>query len=203
LYYESKKSIQQVILKDWTIFLDRDGVINKRLPGEYVRTLAQFEFLPEVLTTIQRLSKIFARIIIVTNQQGIGKGLMTEEDLQVIHTYLMATIRREGGVVDAIYVAPDLAESQSQNRKPNIGMALQAKSDFPEIVFKKSIMVGDSLSDLQFGRKAGMTTVFLSSADKKTDLADFYISQLSDLLLSDMLTKASGRFPDTEAGLKL
>jgi D-glycero-D-manno-heptose 1,7-bisphosphate phosphatase/D-glycero-alpha-D-manno-heptose 1-phosphate guanylyltransferase len=116
---------------------------------------------------------------------------MTEEDLLVIHTHLLATVNEMGGLVDAIYFAPDLAGSQSQNRKPNIGMALQAKKDFPEIAFDKSIMVGDSLSDLQFGRNAGMMTVFLSSADIKTDLADFYISQLADLLSGDLLTEAN------------
>ena len=185
--------------KDWTIFLDRDGVINKRLPDEYVRTLAQFEILPDVLNTIQTLANIVGRIIIVTNQQGIGKGLMTEEDLQIIHTHLLAAVNEMGGSVDAIYVAPDLAGSPSQNRKPDIGMALQAQNDFPEIVFDKSIMVGDSLSDLEFGRKAGMITVFLSATDRKTDLADFNISQLSDLLLKNILARASSRFPDNEA----
>ena len=71
--------------ENWTLFLDRDGVINRRLPGAYVQHWDQFEFLPGVLPALSILANYFAHLIIVTNQQGIGKGLMTESDLQKIH----------------------------------------------------------------------------------------------------------------------
>lgn len=72
----------------WTLFLDRDGVINERLMGAYVRSIDEFKFLQEIPETIAQLSTIFGRVIVVTNQQGIGKGLMTERNLEEVHAYI-------------------------------------------------------------------------------------------------------------------
>ena len=168
-----------------SLFLDRDGVINRQIIGGYVTKLEEFEFLPNVLEALVLLAKKFDRIIIVTNQQGIGKGIFSEADLEKIHQYMLAKITNAGGRIDKIYVSPHLESENSPNRKPNIGMALQAKRDFPEIDFSRSIMAGDSLIDMQFGKNAGMKTIFLSKsislpkeisifADEIfTDLADF------------------------------
>ena len=165
----------------WTLFLDRDGVINKRIVDGYVKSPGEFEFLPGVLDAMHRLSKVFNRIIIVTNQQGIGKGLMSEEELEVIHQYLTDTVHKEGGKIDAIYHAPGLAEEKSAMRKPGIGMALQAKKDFPEIDFKNSIMLGDSAVDMEFGRRAGMVTVMVGiREDTKGHMGDFTFNSLRD-----------------------
>ena len=149
----------------WTLFLDRDGVINKKLDNDYVKSLSEFKWLPDVPEAIVGLSKIFGKICIVTNQQGIGKGLMTTKQLDEIHHFLSNEIKRNGGNINAIYHAPQLAQENSEMRKPNIGMARQAKNDFPDIDFHKSIMVGDSLSDIEFGRRAGMTPILISDED--------------------------------------
>ena len=133
-----------------TLFLDRDGVINKRLVGDYVKKWNDFEFLPGVLDAFATFSSYFDKIFIVTNQQGIGKGLMTEADLQQIHHQMIFEIEKAGGRIDGIYFCPDLKDSHSFMRKPNIGMALKAKKDFPMINFKNSVMVGDSVSDMLF-----------------------------------------------------
>ena len=165
----------------WTLFLDRDGVINKRIADGYVKSPEEFEFLPGVLDAMHRLSKIFNRIIIVTNQQGIGKGLMSEEDLEVIHRHLRDTVHKEGGKIDAVYHAPCLAEEKSEMRKPGIGMALRAKKDFPEIDFKNSIMLGDSAADMEFGRRAGMVTVMVGTwEDIKNHMEDLTFNSLRD-----------------------
>ncbi len=86
--------------ESWTLFLDRDGVINRRLMGDYVKSLDEFEILPGVLGAIKNFSKKFGRIVIVTNQQGIGKGLMTNEDLNAVHQYLHAKEVRASAWVD-------------------------------------------------------------------------------------------------------
>ena len=138
-----------------TLFLDRDGVINRHRPGDYVRSWEEFEFLPNILTTLAEWSKSFRYIIIVTNQRGVGRGLMSEENLLDIHQRMICEIKKHNGRIDKIYYCTDLNDA-SPNRKPNIGMALQAKKDFPNIDFSKSIMVGDSNSDMEFGRRAGM-----------------------------------------------
>lgn len=147
--------------KTWTLFLDRDGVINKLLPNDYVKTWEQFEFLPGVKEAIPTLNKIFGRIIIVTNQQGIGKELYSISDLEGIHLSFILEIILAGGQIDRIYFAPQLESENNELRKPNIGMANLAKKDFPDINFSKSIILGDSFTDMQFGRTAGMITALI------------------------------------------
>jgi len=151
------------INKSWTLFLDRDGVINKRLAGDYIKTWEQFEFLPGVLDAIKIFSVIFGRIVMVSNQQGIGKNLMSEKNLDEIHEKMTGVINAEGGRIDKIYYSPHLKKEGSFLRKPNVGMALKARKDFPDIRMKKSIMAGDSVSDMVFGRRSDMTTVFIST----------------------------------------
>ncbi|MCX8080542.1 MAG: HAD family hydrolase [Bacteroidia bacterium] len=167
--------------KTWTLFLDRDGVINKRLPGNYVKHVREFVFLDGVLEAIPKLNQIFGRLILVTNQQGIGKGLMTEHDLKMVHDYMLEKIREHGGKLDAVYFSPYRAEENHMMRKPNTGMAMKAKEDFPEIDFAKSVMVGDSLSDVEFGKRCGMKTVFVvrENTIEKND-ADLVLSGLKD-----------------------
>jgi histidinol-phosphate phosphatase family protein len=162
------------ITKDWTLFLDRDGVINRKLDNDYVKTIREFDFLPKVKQSISEFKKIFKRIVIVTNQQGVGKGLMTENDLEKVHTHMLSRLHQEQILVDKVYFCPDLAAQNSINRKPNIGMALQAQKDFPEINFAKSVMIGDSLSDMEFGRNAGMTTIFITPSRRRMSAAVDY-----------------------------
>lgn len=167
-----------VIDSDWTLFLDRDGVINKKLEGRYVTSPEELSIFPEALEAIANFSLLFGRIIIVTNQQGIGKELMTHDDLATIHNHLMEQIQYFGGRIDEIYYCPDLEYEDSLNRKPNPGMGFQAKKDFPEINFKKSIMVGDSVSDIQFGKTLQMTTVRINNSPDP--LSDFTHPSLKD-----------------------
>ncbi len=166
------------INKSWSLFLDRDGVINKRLEGDYVKTLDEFEFIDGVPEALKILSDVFNKIIVVTNQQGIGKGLYTENDLSIIHHYLTDEIEKHEGRIDKVYFSPHLASANHHSRKPGIGMAQEAKNDFPEIDFSKSIIVGDSLSDMQFGKSAGMQTVFISEEKINDKNIDFCFPSL-------------------------
>lgn len=149
--------------KSWTLFLDRDGVINKKIDNDYVRNLEQFEWQPGAIQAIVKLSAIFGKIIVVTNQQGVGKGLMTQEAVESIHDHLVQVIQKQGGKIDRVYFSPHLKSENSHFRKPEIGMALQAKSDFPDLDLRHAVMVGDSVSDMEFGRKAGMKNVFITN----------------------------------------
>ncbi|HTL83119.1 MAG TPA: HAD family hydrolase [Bacteroidia bacterium] len=168
--------------KSWTLFLDRDGVINKRFPGDYVKRVDEFEFLPGVLDTIVELSVLFGRLIVVTNQQGIGKGLYTHDDLLKIHDHMTEEVEKAGGKIDAVFYAPQLKEENSPMRKPGIGMALQAKKIFPEIEFSKSIMIGDSPGDMEFGKRAGMKTVFVGKKEDAGVAVDAAIDALEKFL---------------------
>jgi len=163
---------------EWTLFLDRDGVLNKKLEGRYVTCPEELSLLPGAGEAVAQFSSLFNRIIIVTNQQGIGKDLMTHEDLSKVHTSLLEQLNYYGGRIDEIYYCPDLAYEDSPNRKPNPGMGFQAKKDFPEINFRKSIMIGDSESDIQFGNTLRMVTVRISNV--KDQHADFTHPSLRD-----------------------
>lgn len=156
----------------WTLFLDRDGVINKRLMGDYVKHTKEFELLPGVGEALSLASSVFGRIVVVTNQQGIGKGLMTDRNLSEVHAYCSELITGLGGRIDKYYFAPELAGSGGKMRKPESGMALAAKAEFPEIDFSRSLMIGDSDSDIAFGKKLGMKTVFIA-LEGKHPAADF------------------------------
>ena len=157
--------------KTWTLFLDRDGVINKRLVDDYVKSIQEFEFLTGVPQAIKVLSDIFAHVFVVTNQQGIAKGLMNEGDLLKVHEHLLGQTMKAGGRIDNVYYCPDLDGTGSKNRKPEIGMAIKAREDFPEVDFSKSIMIGDSISDMEFGKNAGMKTIFISEKHTDYDLS--------------------------------
>lgn len=164
--------------KSWTLFLDRDGVINKKLDNDYVKHWIEFEFIENVTKAMSLVSSKFGKIVVVTNQQGIGKGLYRHEDLELIHKNMIYEINYLGGRIDKVYYSPNLEKENHPSRKPNIGMALQAQKDFPEIDFIKSIIVGDSISDMQFGKSAGMKTVFISPQTQSNSIIDYSFESL-------------------------
>lgn len=149
----------------WTLFLDRDGVINEKLDNDYVKHIDEFTFLPRVLEAMELLSRCFGTIVVVTNQQGIGKGLMYEEDLLGIHQYMLSEVFNHGGRIDGVFYCPHLAENDPPCRKPNTGMAFEARERFPKIDFKRSVMIGDSASDMEFGDRLGMNCIRIGHMD--------------------------------------
>ncbi|MBR3829314.1 MAG: HAD family hydrolase [Bacteroidales bacterium] len=150
------------------LFLDRDGVINQRIVDGYVTRPDDFLFIDGVLEAMAIFARHFDRIFVVTNQQGIGKGLMTEADLQAVHSYMLQQVQDAGGRIDRIYHCPTLKSEHSFMRKPSIGMALRARRDYSDVVLHRSVMVGDMESDMLFGRRARMQTVLV---DDQTNLA--------------------------------
>ncbi|MBQ6761947.1 MAG: HAD-IIIA family hydrolase [Bacteroidales bacterium] len=146
-----------------TLFLDRDGVINRWLPGDYVKSWADFTFLPGILECLAKWSLKFRRIILVSNQRGVGKGKMTPEDLEAVHGRMLEEIRKAGGRIDAIYTCTELADGHPM-RKPQTGMFLQACRDFPDINPGRSLMLGDSEYDRAFAANCGMDFVLMETA---------------------------------------
>lgn len=172
----------------WTLFLDRDGVINVRLMDDYVKHAGEFKLLPGVAKAIAKANRLFSHVFVVTNQQGIGKGIMTERNLFEVHRYCSELLEDENARIDRYYFAPNLASDHSPLRKPNSGMALLVKEEYPSVDFQKSIMVGDSDSDIEFGRKLGMKTVFIdhaggkehATADLTCDSLESFINLMTD-----------------------
>ncbi|MDP4281437.1 MAG: HAD-IIIA family hydrolase [Bacteroidota bacterium] len=170
----------------WTLFLDRDGVINRRIVGSYVTKWSHFEFLPGVLDAFRILAGIFPRIFVVSNQQGVGKGIMTDEEVAEIHRKMVDEIAQSGGRIDRVYYCPNLESDHSKMRKPASGMALLAQHDFPEVDFQLSLMAGDSISDMEFGKRLKMITVSISPF---SDIV-FHYKGLIDRVYPDLLTFA-------------
>lgn len=168
----------------WTLFLDRDGVINKKLENDYVKHWIEFEFIEGSIDALKFLKGLFGIIVVVTNQQGIGKRLYRTEDLELIHKNMIYEIDFYGGRIDKVYFSPYLKEENHPTRKPGIGMALQAKEDFPQIDFSKSLMIGDSMSDMEFGRRAGMKTVYISENVCKDVMIDFNFVSLNEFVIT-------------------
>lgn len=158
-YYRAQEEFKNLFPQDEFLFLDRDGILNKHLPGDYVRNWNMWEWLPCVLDAMPVLAKHYKRIFIVSNQQGVGKGLMTQADLDDVHRHMLSDIEKAGGRIDKVYVCTDLESAHSPNRKPEIGMALQAQHDFPDVDFHRSVMVGDSKSDELFAQRSHMRFV--------------------------------------------
>ncbi|MBR1769891.1 MAG: HAD-IIIA family hydrolase [Bacteroidales bacterium] len=175
------------------LFLDRDGVINERIIGGYILRYEDFRFKEGVLEALKYFSHRFERIFIVTNQQCIGKKLISEEDFLSLNAQMLRDISLNGGRIDRVYYCPFLKSENSPLRKPATGMGLKAKEDFPEIDFALSLMAGDSESDMRFGKGLGMKTAFIDNRTGEPldgSLADMKLSSLMDL--ADVLKKESG-----------
>ena len=122
----------KAIDNSWTLFLDRDGVINEDKVGSYIFNPDEFIFMQGAPAFFKKLTEIFGHIIVVTNQRGVGRGLMSEDDLTAIHKKMISAVKAVGGKIDGIYFSPAL-ENSDPNRKPNPGMAFRAKLDFPSL----------------------------------------------------------------------
>lgn len=169
-YNRAQKELQlppldlDLIDHSWTLFVDRDGVINQEKKDEYVHNWKEFKFYDGVKEAFQIFGKKFGKVIIISNQRGVGRKLMTEDDLRDIHKNMQAAIEAAGGRIDKIYycTSPD---SKNICRKPNPGMAFLAKKDIPGIDFARSIMIGNKPTDMLFGRYAGIHTVFVRTTN--------------------------------------
>ncbi len=166
--------------KDWSLFLDRDGVINVRLIDEYVRHPDEFLLTFGTESAVRTFRAIFKYILVFTNQQGVAKGVMTMSDLEAVHAKMNKQL---AGQIDRIYACVHHRDEHCSCRKPNTKMLEMAKSEFPDIDFKKSLMVGDSRSDMIFGKRVGCVTVMVcATGQDPAPEADYVVASLSELV---------------------
>ena len=171
-----------------TVFLDRDGVLNEKLPeGQYVTSWADFHLLPGVTQAIAQLNQAQLRVIVVSNQRGIALGLYSSADVLSIDANLRLVLQEAGAHIDGFYFCPH-DKQQCNCRKPLPGLFEQAVAQFPSITAETSVIVGDSLSDIEFGRRLGMLTIFIegdptrqkAGADAAAELADLRFPSLAE-----------------------
>jgi len=156
------------------VFLDRDGVINKKIENGYVKSISDFKILEGVKETLQELKNLGYLLIVITNQQGVGKDLMSENDLEKIHEHML----KELPEIDDIFYCPHL-DGTCNCRKPKNGMLLGAKEKW-NINLNNSWMIGDSESDIICGKSVGCKTVFICNTPNK--VSDFTSKNLYECL---------------------
>ena len=157
------------------VFLDRDGVINRRRP-DHVKAWEEFEFLPGVLAALASLRSMNTPVVVVTNQGAVGRGLLSAEALGRIHTRMLQAIRAAGGHVEAIYACLHAPAEACRCRKPAPTLLQRASLELG-ITLPASIMVGDSRSDVEAARAAGCRPVLISDSE----LADPDVLAVKDL----------------------
>jgi len=144
------------------VFLDRDGVINRKAPeGQYVTCWEDFHLLPEVIEGIAELNRAGLCVIVVTNQRCVAKGLLTEAELKKLHQRMSDHLAQAGAIIDAIYYCPHELEPPCRCRKPAPGMLLEAAHS-RGLNLEASWMIGDSDIDIVAGKNAGCRTARLS-----------------------------------------
>lgn len=169
-----------------TVFVDRDGVLNRKaLPGQYVASVSEFQVLEGVPEAIGKLNRAGIRVIVVSNQRGIARGVLTEENLRGIHAELKRVLGERGAHLDGIYYCPHDGKNCTC-RKPLRGMYDQAVADFPGIEPATSVMIGDSLGDIQFGRNVGMSTIFIEGDVRTQDPGAAEARALADIAFADL-----------------
>lgn len=179
------------LMKNKAFFFDRDGIINHRLIDNYVIDYKNFIFFSDFFRIFKLIKSHNYLAIIITNQQGIGKGLMTENDLINIHSQMQSELFSfTNHQFDDIYYCPDLDTLNSFRRKPNPGMIFEAIEKW-NIDESESFMIGDSISDVIAGKKAELKTILMDSKIEINDYSDYIVNNHSELysLLYTLLNK--------------
>ena len=149
------------------IFLDRDGTLNP--DSGYINNILDYNFYDFTLPALKMMSKNDNRFCIVTNQSGVSRGLIPINNLNTINKFIREKFKENNIALLDIYMCFDLPGSASNNRKPGSGMFLKAKKDY-NLKLSKCLMVGDSISDMEAGKKLGMETMLVLTGEGKKTL---------------------------------
>jgi len=172
------------------VFLDRDGVINRKPPeDQYIARWDDFHILPGVEAAIACLNRTGRRVVVVSNQRGIALGKYTAADVDALHATLRQHLQSHGAHIDAFYFCPH-DKNECDCRKPRPGLFLQAFLDFPGASAANSLLIGDSLSDIEAARNLGMRSVFIEGdpatrkpgGEKAAALADAAVDTLTEAI---------------------
>ena len=168
------------------VFLDRDGVINRKAPdGAYVSSPGDFHLLPGAESAIAALNRCGRRVIVISNQRGVALGRYTRADVDALHAWLQELLSAHAAHIDGFYYCPH-DKDECDCRKPKTGLFQQAFRDFPDASAANSIVIGDSVSDIQAARTLGLPSIFIQGdpltqrpgSDQAAGLADAVSSSL-------------------------
>jgi histidinol-phosphate phosphatase family protein len=173
------------------VFLDRDGVINVDR-RDYVKSWAEFKFLPQVFEALRLLKKNNLRVVVVTNQSAVGRGLMSISTLRGIHKKMLRAIEKRGGSIEAIYYCPHRPDQRCRCRKPKPGMVLKAKKDI-KIDLSRSYLVGDSSKDMDLAQLVGVKGIRITARSSRRRATDDVQWTSDHPLFAASLREAVGR----------
>ena len=183
------------------VFLDRDGVINRKAAeGDYIKSWSEFEILPGVVSAIKILNEESFLVIVISNQRCVARGIITEDELNEIHEKMKEELAKKGAIIDDIYYCPHDIKDRCDCRKPQPGLLLRAAKKY-NIDLDQSWMVGDSVSDVEAGKRSGCRTVlvgryeFGSCEEFKPDITADSLAGAVDQILD----KSQGSEPGVES----
>jgi|TARA_B110000495_G_C23039038_1_gene621930 histidinol-phosphate phosphatase family protein len=159
-----------MIKENKAIFLDRDGVINKKR-NDYVKSINELEIFPDIGQGISNLKKMGFLIIVITNQSVINRKIITVKELKKIHLAIQNNLKQNSCNIDRFYFCPHMPNQNCDCRKPKSGLLLEAINDY-SINSSKSWMIGDCLTDIQAGEKVGCKTILLKDNMSFSDIVD-------------------------------
>jgi D-glycero-D-manno-heptose 1,7-bisphosphate phosphatase len=178
------------------VFLDRDGVINRKPPeGEYIGHWKDVQLLPGVEAAIAALNGSGRHVLVVSNQRGIALGLYTSADVDALHAQLQEHLGARGAHIDAFYYCPH-DKGQCDCRKPGIGMFLQAFADFPEASRANSLVIGDSLPDIEAARNLGVPSILIQGDPSTQKEGADRAAALADRVCASLLEAVKQLLPD-------
>lgn len=171
------------------LFIDRDGVINVDLIGDYIKSPREFRFEEGVLTTLKALSDRGYQLIIISNQAGVGDGVFTEAALQKVHQHMLEQFKQHGIKIHAAHYCLHGKEEGCSCRKPEIGLFQKAVKGLkydPKVTY----FIGDKATDMEAGKRFGIRTLFVRTGHGPQDETklrgklkpDFIVDRLADVL---------------------
>jgi D-glycero-D-manno-heptose 1,7-bisphosphate phosphatase len=169
------------------VFIDRDGVLNRKMPeGIYVSDWRQVEWLPGAEEAVARMNRARLTVILVTNQRGVALGLVTARQLEEIHSKMQSHLALHGAALDAIYYCPH-DRDECDCRKPETGLFVTALERYKEANEHNSLVIGDSISDIQAGKRLGMRTIFLRGEEARQKPGAAAAAAMADAVASSLL----------------
>ena len=168
------------IIKKPALFLDRDGVIN--IDNGYVINKEEFNFVDGIFDLLKFYQKQGFKIIIITNQSGIGRGYFTEDEFLSLNNWMLRCFEKENIFIHDVYYCSHLPDQKSNDRKPAPGLFIKAIKKH-NIDVGKSIMIGDKVSDMHAAYSAGVETRVLINYENSTEFSTHQFATLRDIEL--------------------
>jgi len=165
------------VVENKIIFLDRDGTINK-LRNNYVKNISEFELLPNVGKHLSNLISYGFKIIIITNQSAINRGLMNIDTLQEIHNYLISELKKDNVIVEKIFYCPHTPNENCECRKPKTKLLIKAIDEFNPVDLNHSWMIGDDKKDIEAGLKVGLNTFRIKTNEGLSNAVNYILNNL-------------------------